>query len=484
MELYFRAQIRERQIRVSGDWRAKFGGKSSVVSVSWDWDGEKLCVRNDRYGFLPVYYYCGFNEIIVSNSLAKILELTGRQEFDEEAFAVFLRLGYLIGDDTLFDSVKTLAPNSVLTWQNGETAISSPDYIVTRKNEMRRETAVIIYADLFEKAVAETLPDEDNFAVPISGGRDSRHILLALNQLNRRPAACPTIIHPPPRPNEDRKIAELLCRALKFPHVLIEQTKPRFDAECRKNILTDYGVFEHGWFLTLAEFAEDRWRTVYDGIAGDVLSAGLFLTENRLRLFAENKFAELAEEILGAEGYLPALLNERVRRKFSRRKAVRRLAREIAKHKNAPNPVGSFFFWNRTRRAVALSPFRLFDEKIGIITPYLNGELFNFLASLPAELFLDHEFHTETIAFAYPEFAGIPYERKDAPPVFDASGFNRFSRDIFRFSMTARNLKFTNRVFFAVRNLRSAIDQNYSRAAAEYGEQAVILLQLERMLKS
>ena len=113
--------------------------------------------------------------------------------------------------------------------------------------------------------------------------------------------------------------------------------------------------------------------------------------------------------------------------------------------------------------------------------PYLETEVFDFLAAFPAEFFLDHQFHTETISLAFPEYAHIPYEKKTAPLVLDTNFFRNFNRDIFHYSRTNRNRAITNRMFFISRYLRSLIDKNYSRAAVEFGEQAIHLLQLERL---
>jgi len=50
--------------------------------------------------------------------------------------------------------------------------------------------------------------------------------------------------------------------------------------------------------------------------------------------------------------------------------------------------------------------------------------------------------------------------------------------------LTKRNIKFVNRRFFLLRFLRSMIDKNYGRAVAGYGEQAIVLMQLERLVKN
>jgi len=117
-----------------------------------------------------------------------------------------------------------------------------------------------------------------------------------------------------------------------------------------------------------------------------------------------------------------------------------------------------------------------------VITPYLDADVFDFLYALPGEMLVDHRFHTDTITFAYPEYAHIPYEDKTAPAVQDFNRFRAFGRDIFRYSTTKRNHRLTNPFFFLSRYLRSLVDKSYSRTAAVFGEQAILLLQLERLL--
>jgi len=478
MEMFFHVKFSNQKTETFGDFQASFGNKSCNVFTDWIWDGNKFSLTNDRYGFYPIYYFQRENEFAVSPSITKLLEIAGNIEFDEDAFSVFLRLGWLIGEDTLFSTIRAVPPASFLTWQNGELNIESKGIIESKPLKISRREAIENYAELFQKSVEKTLPNDDNFFVPLSGGRDSRHILFSILKANRKPSACLTIIHPPPRPNEDVRIAKQICEKLNLKHLSLKQKNSRFENEIRKNLRSGFSVYEHGWFLALADFITENNSAVYDGIAGDVLSAGLFMTEEKQKLFEQSKFEELADKILESEGYLPKILTRDFSQKCSRERAVSHLIKEIARHQQQPNPVGSFYFWNRTRRCIAPSPFRLLGNSANIITPYLETELFDFLSSLPAEMLLDKEFHNETIAFAFPEYADFPYENKNAPNVSDNQYFRAYSRDIFRFSRTKKNRRMTNGSFFLLRYLRSMIDKNY---AVEYGEQAVHLLQIERL---
>jgi len=97
-------------------------------------------------------------------------------------------------------------------------------------------------------------------------------------------------------------------------------------------------------------------------------------------------------------------------------------------------------------------------------------------------MLVDRRFHTDTISFAFPKYAEIPYEDNAPPPVLDFSRFRAFSRDIVRYSATKRHRQLTNSFFFLSRHLRALIDKTYSRAAVEFGEQAILLMQLERLM--
>lgn len=480
MDKYFFAQKEKGETKVTGDLNAEFGSREGIFAL-WNWDGERLTVKNDRYGFYPIFYAEEAGRFAVSTSLTKLLELGFSRDFDEDAFSVFLRLGWFIGEDTMFKSVRALPPGCVLSWQNGVSQISSKGIIKNKKANISREQATKIYSELFQKAIEKTLPETDEFVVPLSGGRDSRHIVFALNRAGRKPPACLTLFHPPPRSNKDAKIAAHICQLLDIKHHLISQPQSTLDLEKRKNYLTGFSTLEHGWFLPLTDFIKGKWNTIYDGIAGDVLSAGWFIKPERISLFEQEKFEELADTLLGEEGYIPTFLSKENYKNFCRERAVQHLANELERHADAPNPVSSFYFWNRTRRCIALSPFRLFPQSIKIITPYLENDVFDFLTSLPAEVLDGGNFNGETIAFSFPKYADIPYDEEDSAPVVDREYSRNYSREILLYTLTERKTKLINRNNLLSRCLRGIIDHNYSKNVLDFSELAVILLQLERL---
>ena len=146
----------------------------------------------------------------------------------------------------------------------------------------------------------------------------------------------------------------------------------------------------------IATLASAGVRRIY-GIAGDSLSQSQFLTERRAELFERGDVAALADDLLGPEGYLPAFLPAAAYRRFGRELALDRLRAEVARHVEAPNGVGSFRIWNRTRRTISLAPYAILAPVADVYAPFLDGPLFDFLSSLPARLLLDRSLHTDAI---------------------------------------------------------------------------------------
>lgn len=450
----------------------------------WVWNSETLTVTSDRYGFQPLFYVDGKNSFAVSTSLVQLLELSGERELNPAGLAVFLRLGFFINDETAFKHIKVFPPNSHLTIKNnGERIWQREDLPVFSPVKLERREIIEIYAELFSQAMEKMPPDDESFVVPISGGRDSRHILLDLCAKERKPRECLTLLHYPPRPDEDAQVAARLCQALNVKHTLIRQFNSRLQAEIEKNLLTHFCADEHGWYLPMADYLKDNASLFYDGIAGDVLSAGLFLEANLLQFYREEKYRELAESILGDEGYLPRLLGKRFYESFSRELAVESLILELKRHRNAANPVGSFYFWNRTRREIALAPFGILGKDVKVFMPYLEPALFDFLSSIPAEDLLNKQLHSETIAFAYPKFADVSYESKKAAPNLDYKHFRQFNNEIVRYAFSPKKTKIVSRNFLVSRYLRSLLDKNYSESVVHYSPLAIYLLQLEGLLK-
>lgn len=442
-DTYFRARGIGAQVEISGTPAVLLGhqlgshaqsGIPDGIFAQWLWDGARLVVRNDRYGFYPLFYYCKSSEICISPSIPRLVQEGAPGELDYPALAVFLRLGYFIGEDTPFKHIRALSPGTTLEW-DGKITLSSKGCAITKPcATSTRDEAIDTYIALFAQSIARRPPTSEPFAVALSGGRDSRHIVLELLRQGRVPAQCVTAPKYLSRTDQDVRVGGLLARELGLSHLIVESREYLFEDEWGKNIATSFCSDEHTWYMGVAKYLSENFKATYDGIGGDVLSQSRLLSQQMLDRFESGRPTEIANQLLGnvGETLLQKLLRPNVHALCNREIAVHRLEREVMKHLGAPNPVGSFFFWNRTRREIALSPYGLLSSLPTVFAPYLDCDLFDFLTALPARLLLDHQFHTDTILRAYPDYKHIPFESKSESHVDATTRRPQFARSVAR----------------------------------------------------
>lgn len=400
------------------------------IFAEWDWDGRRLVVCNDRYGLQPLFHaILPGGGIAVSPSIIQLLALGASTQLDLDALSIFFRFGYFLGEDTPFQSIRTVPPNAVFEWADGKLTCRARYPAIPQEMRLTRHDAIDRYIELFSASIRKRLPVSARLGVTLSGGRDSRHIVLELHRQGLRPHCVSALDHPPDL-NEDPKIAAALCARLGLQHSIVAQRLSRFAAEAQKNRRTQFCSMEHGWYLALADSLDGRFDCLHDGIAGDVLSQSKFLTpeldaafhSGSLRTICDALFARHASNFSGAKG----LLNGELRACLDPDLARRRLAKELGRHLGRPNPVSSFAFWNRTRREIALAPFGILQGVPTVYAPYLDHDLFDFTVSLPSRMLLDRRFHDDVIARAYPACADIPYARNAAPHSRDRRQSIRF----------------------------------------------------------
>jgi asparagine synthetase B (glutamine-hydrolysing) len=301
---------------------------------------------------------------------------------------------------------------------------------VTRPQPLTRDNAIDAFIDVFRTAVARR-PPRGRCAVPLSGGRDSRHILFELCRAHHRPV-CVTA-HPfPPRADDDAPIALIVAKAVGLSHEILDLEPSRVSAERRKNALTGFSTDWHAWFLAVADRLRGCVSDVYSGYGGDTLARGLPLDRQKLDLWESGDLDALATYLLtgnpDAEQALQIVLTPETADRFSLDLARARLVTELARHLNQPNPDLSFTFQNALRRRTAGQWFGVCADVATIYAPYLDQDVYDLLTSLPMSLQLDVSFHSDAIARAFPRYRNIPYAEGPMRPYAEG----RMRRGYFR----------------------------------------------------
>jgi hypothetical protein len=334
-------------------------------------------------------------------------------------------------------------------------------------------------------------PDGDRTYLPLSGGRDSRHILFELCALGARPR-CVTIPRYPPRPGEDERIAPLVAKAAGAPHAILRQSPSACAAEIRKNWATHLCADEHAWYLEMIAQLGTAPRVLYDGLGGALSVPSRFLSRDSLALIEAGRTRQLADRLLAAysihtDRYLERVLRPDVYASVSRERAVERFTEELDRHVDAPDPIKSFNFWNRIRRELALVPYGLMKHVPFVYTPYLDHDLYDFLMGLPATVMSpdlaagDKSFHTDAVHRAFPQHTSVPFEDKLATKL-DARAHNRrFAVDAGRFLVqhVHAGAGLLNRSYVLPRALCAATTGSFGETRPWFASLTLYLRQLE-----
>lgn len=471
------------QFTVKGNKKLFVGHKigEEGTFLQWEWTGSQLVVRNDRYGLCPAFYSQGPSEFIVATSVQRLIAEGVSPQLNYDALAVFLRIGTFVGDDTPYTAIRALPPGTQFTWSGGNECPTG--HVILGKSEtgLTRDAAYERYNELFSEAVNKRSNVAGDLAVALSGGMDSRHILLELCRLGRKPKFCVTAQIYPGESSEDLDLAKQVTQALAVPHVEIEQPGDWVNAEIQKLQATSLGALEHTWGMVVGRHLQHKVVTVFDGLGGDVLSdCRHIVTSARYEAFQAGRFAAFAQDYLQNEyGGVPYLKPE-LAQLLTRERAIHRLSVEAARFAGAPNPVVAFTFWNRTRRAVSLLPHGVWNRSIQVLTPFLDHALFDFLLGLPVEFVADYTFHAETVRRHYPSVAHIPFFSGPCQrPSNGSPVFRKMALELLRHGLRSIPSSYVSFGHVLPRLVRAIIDPRYSSSVLWLGPTMLYGLELE-----
>jgi hypothetical protein len=474
---------------VSGDRSYAVEADAGHSRLSWRWDGTRLVVETDPFGMIPGFVYEHDGVVAISTSITRLIAQGATLHVDRDALAVLLRLGFCIGDDTPFREVRTVPPAG-LVWQDGRIVHRGAPYLVARA-DVSRDTAIATSIALMKQAMDRRRP-RSCFALPLSAGRDSRHILLSLVHEGYRPEFAITVPRWPPAAPDDVEIATALARVLDLPHVVLDHPPRPGPIVARKNVATDYCAQEHAWFFPMLDYLRGRAPLLYEGIGGSLWNPGWCQESDVRALWRAGRTRQVAARMLEVYGIFSDAVLERLLAEpaaVGREVAIDRLSRELDRHRDAPDPGKSFHFWNRLRRTLSLMPFGQMRQFAEVYTPLVDPDLTNFLLSLEPEIVSpalarrDKTFHSEAIHRSFPTFAPIPFDAKHGAPS-DATAHNRALAVAVARHMAARprRLRLMRNIYVWPRLAYSLLDQRYAEQAGWFAAIVLHLAQLEDAL--
>jgi hypothetical protein len=401
---------REASLGTAVPFRSARGG----IFGEWCWQDDELRVQVDPFGMFNLFYAEVRGGIMVSTSPIQLIALGASSDLDETALAVFHMLGWYLDEDTVFRHIKVLPPNGRLVWKAGRTTISgSAEY--PAEIAITSDQAVVEYARLFAAAVQACWEASSGpMIVPLSGGRDSRHILLESLRQGYRPHHCVTY-DPLFEAGFDPEweCAKRITDLFRIEHRRVKTLQSQFSERLRTTYLAHLGTDEHVQFLALHRHLAG-WHSL-DGIAGDALSRNKNFTQpEKSQMIREGNVGPLvAEMLVEVDRINQTNLEDRLSSMAGRLAdhlgpARDRIAACLRQYAHTPDPYSQFLFWTRTRREISLGPSAMLDTAEAIYCPYLDPELARFCMSLPMQVTADGQFHDHVIRHSFPDVR-VPY---------------------------------------------------------------------------
>jgi hypothetical protein len=400
-------------------WRrdADYTPDGPTMSSNWQATPGTVEINQDRLGMIPVFWWSGDDRFVASTSVLRVASRTGARQLDWDAISSLFSVGNFFNERTAFAGISTIPPGAKLKWTSaGGIEITRSDLRPPKTFDGTKAQAKTIFADLFRQAVARRLPNDTTRAViPLSGGRDSRHIALEVAGQRRGPLNLITIRCEFSANDEDVRVAGLVAQRLKSPHAVIDIDWRNFVEFIRlKNFHTHFQVHvDHHSLFELAMSGALKDAVVFFGTGGDVLIGDTEFDPKLEALLQSGHLTEAATHpsIMG-DCKMPIWFKPRGARTLSCERSENEILRFLGDLAPSCNLFRDYVLFGRQSRNTALVPYDLILRQSRVATPFLDTDLLAFQRSLPSDPFGPFGIHDEIIADCYPDFADIEYERK------------------------------------------------------------------------
>ena len=216
--------------------------------ISYEKATGRLHVINDRFASYPLYLFQDDDALHLSLNYGDIHSTVGRaQRFDRFAVYEFLSLRRLMGEKTYDMSIATLRGATHLIYDTAERQMSSeeywkPSFVKSMKSQSDLEDELV---SVIEDAVRKRLTDGKRYGILLSGGVDSRAVLMTAGEMMTAFTNCDW------KNNEydvANKIAHLAGRELAFVQRPADYYG-RLEQVARKFTGGMYPLSEAGWIL-------------------------------------------------------------------------------------------------------------------------------------------------------------------------------------------------------------------------------------------
>ncbi len=380
-----------------------------------------LVLINDRYGFMPLYYYHDQHQLIFASEVKAVLKVIGPPQIDWASCADFFYVGHMLAQNTLFKNISALEPAQMLTWCEGKLTRSQYHDFTCATPMPDAEVSLDRVAELFRQAVARRLRSDRPNTLLLSGGFDSRLILGTQLDLGALPQTV-TLEHATISEGMDGKLACQLAESL---GLHCDYRPSRADFRSSSNALEVFYILDGmipTWKLFIGEVypeLDGNMGMVWDGLG---LDTALGATR-QMDAPPEQQLRQYIGDHKVNRHLLRLILRPHTFRVLNT-SFLHRLSAELAKIPATNNQFLLFLLKHRTRRRIAVNAYQLYAAKVEPVTPASDIDFMDYVLRIPARFRLHHRMYIELLRQHFPRLTSIP--------VFSGSTLFHFSNQEFK----------------------------------------------------
>ena len=215
--------------------------------------------------------------------------------------------------------------------------------------------------------------------------------------------------------NEDLRIARRIADRLDIRHAVARSSRSWLEVEHERHAWCGCEAIEHSWLVGLWRYCRENHQCWYDGLGSGAMTRGELNTPDMLELLRSGATDQFCNNLFERTAAPPERWVQRIaevtQHEIPDRNATVEFVRsELDRHTDAPNPLGRFSFCNWGRRAIALNPYGICRTVAEVHTPFMDRDLVDWVASIPAEWTFKNDLQTEASLKLHPELADIEFD--------------------------------------------------------------------------
>ncbi len=430
-----------------------------------------VTVANDRYGFMPIYYYHDQHRFVFASETKAILRVIDQRDMDWEACADFFYAGSMIGSKTLFKGIHALEPGETLDYRDQQ--LHKSKYYDFRKTPVMRpeDVSTTRLAALFTEAVRRRIDQNKPNTVLLSGGFDSRLILGTLHTLQVKPKIV-TLEHANEKGGADGQYAAQIAQELGLECDFRPSRKDFLSSGSSLEVFYILDGMIPTWRLFIGEVYQELdvglgavWEGVGLGSAlGGSHQGSADPQENLAKMLGERKMYRWL---------LRTILTPRLFRRMDKH-FMRRITDELAAIPPSENQFLHFVLSNRIRRRIATNPYQLYASKVEPITPGMDLHFMDYVLGIPLHLRRKHKLYIDLLKKEFAFLTQVPVISGGGVYTFDSDTFKAVYR-----TRTERVRRALSRAAKVVKWFSGKYVRNSYRMTEDYESASLIIATME-----